>query len=96
MDIGRLDASVYPAVQNFCLAARALGLGTALTTVIRIHTAEVLEALGVPAGRDGAARFEIAALVPLGHPVGRFGVAPRRPVERVVHWDRWGNQRSSG
>ena len=45
MDIGRLDASVYPAVQNFCLAARALGLGTALTTVIRIHTAEVLELL---------------------------------------------------
>ena len=38
MDIGRLDASVYPAVQNFCLAARALGLGTTLTTVIRIHT----------------------------------------------------------
>ena len=29
MDIGRLDASVYPAVQNFCVAARSLGLGTA-------------------------------------------------------------------
>ncbi len=96
MDIGRLDASVYPAVQNFCLAARALGLGTALTTVIRIHTAEVLEALGVPAKRDGSPRFEIAALVPLGHPVGRFGVAPRRPVERAVHWNRWGEQRSPG
>lgn len=96
MDIGRLDASVYPAVQNFCLAARALGLGTALTTVIRIHTGEVLDALGVPLGRDGAPRFEIAALVPLGHPVGRFGLAPRRPVERAVHWDRWGEQRSPG
>lgn len=96
MDIGRLDASVYPAVQNFCLAARALGLGTALTTVIRIHTSEVLTALGVPLGRDGAPRFEIAALVPLGHPVGRFGIAPRRPVERAVHWDRWGEQRSPG
>jgi nitroreductase len=85
MDIGRLDASVYPAVQNFCLAARALGLGTALTTVIRIHTAEVLAALGVPDGR-----FEIAALVPLGHPAGRFGVAPRRPAESVTHWNQWG------
>ena len=40
MDIGRLDASVYPAVQNFCVAARSLGLGTTLTTVVRIHTAE--------------------------------------------------------
>jgi nitroreductase len=90
MDIGRLDASVYPAVQNFCLAARALGLGTALTTVIRIHTAEVLAALGVPEGR-----FEIAALVPLGRPAGRFGVAPRRPAATVTHWNRWGEKRTA-
>ncbi len=88
MDIGRLDASVYPAVQNFCVAARALGLGTALTTVIRIHTAEVLEALGVPADR-----YEIAALVPVGRPAGRFGVAPRKPASAVTHWNTWGERR---
>ena len=88
MDIGRLDASVYPAVQNFCVAARALGLGTALTTVIRIHTAEVLAALGVPEDR-----FEIAALVPVGHPTGSFGVAPRKPASAVTHWNRWGDKR---
>jgi nitroreductase len=88
MDIGRLDASVYPAVQNFCVAARALGLGTAVTTVIRIHTAEVLSALGVPEGR-----FEIAALTPLGYPSGRFGIAPRKPVTKVAHWNTWGNRR---
>lgn len=88
MDIGRLDASVYPAVQNFCVAARALGLGTALTTVIRIHSAELLELLGVPAGR-----FEVAALTPLGRPTGSFGVAPRKPASAVTHWDRWGVKR---
>ena len=88
MDIGRLDASVYPAVQNFCIAARALGLGTALTTVIRIHTDELLELLGVPVGR-----FEVAALTPLGHPSGRFGVAPRKPAAAVTHWDGWGAKR---
>jgi nitroreductase len=88
MDIGRLDASVYPAVQNFCVAARALGIGTALTTVIRIHTAEVLDALGVPPGR-----YEIAALVPVGRPAGRFGVAPRKPADAVTHWNRWGEKR---
>jgi nitroreductase len=88
MDIGRLDASVYPAVQNFCVAARALGLGTALTTVIRIRSAELLDLLGVPAGK-----FEVAALTPLGHPTGRFGVAPRKPVAAVTHWDRWGDKR---
>jgi len=88
MDIGRLDASVYPAVQNFCVAARSLGLGTALTTVIRIHTAEVLAALGVPEDR-----YEIAALVPVGRPAGRFGTAPRKPVEAVTHWNRFGERR---
>ena len=40
MDIGRLDASVYPAVQNFCVAARALGIGTSLTTVRRVGTTD--------------------------------------------------------
>ncbi|CAN5872964.1 nitroreductase family protein [soil metagenome] len=87
LDIGRLDASVYPAVQNFCVAARAHGLGTALTTVIRIHSAEALEALGVPADR-----FEIAALVPVGVPSGRFGVAPRRPAGKATHWNTYGNR----
>lgn len=88
LDIGRLDASVYPAVQNFCLAARSLGLGTTLTTVIRIHTAEVLAALGVPEGR-----FGIAAAVPVGYPAGRFGVAPRKPASAVTHWNNWGDKR---
>jgi len=93
MDIGRLDASVYPAVQNFCVAARSLGIGTALTTVVRIHAAEMLAALGVPDNDDGSPRYEIAACVPMGRPAGNFGVAPRKPVEAVTHWDRWGNKR---
>ena len=88
MDIGRLDASVYPSVQNFCVAARALGLGTTLTTVVRIRTADVLDLLGVPEGR-----FEIAALVPVGHPAGSFGIAPRKPAAAVTHWNRWGDKR---
>lgn len=87
LDIGRLDASVYPAVQNFCVAARSLGLGTALTTVIRVYADEVLDELGVPAGK-----YEIAALVPVGYPSGRFGVAPRKPATAVTHWDDWGNK----
>jgi nitroreductase len=88
MDIGRLDASVYPAVQNFCVAARSLGLGTALTTVIRVYGDETLDALGVPEGR-----FEIAAVVPVGHPSGNFGVAPRKPAAAVTHWNHWGDKR---
>ena len=88
LDIGRLDASVYPAVQNFCIAARSLGLGTALTTVIRVHADEVLAELGVPEGK-----YEIAALVPVGYPSGSFGVAPRKPAAAVTHWNDWGDKR---
>lgn len=88
LDIGRLDASVYPSVQNFCIAARSLGLGTALTTVIRVYANEALAELGVPGGR-----FEIAALIPVGRPAGRFGVAPRKPAEAITHWNRWGDRR---
>jgi nitroreductase len=88
LDIGRLDASVYPAVQNFCVAARSLGLGTALTTVIRVYGDEVMAELGVPEGR-----YEIAALVPVGHPTGNFGVAPRKPAPAVTHWNHWGEKR---
>lgn len=93
MDIGRLDASVYPAVQNFCLAARSLGLGTALTTVIRVYSDEVFAALGVPTKSDGRPRFEIAALVPVGYPKGNFGIAPRKPAAAVTHWNTWGEKR---
>ncbi len=89
MDIGRLDASVYPAVQNFCVAARTLGLGTALTTVVRIRTSDVVALLGIPDDR-----FEIAALVPVGYPTGHFGIAPRKPATAVTHWNVWGNKRT--
>ncbi len=94
MDIGRLDASVYPAVQNFCVAARARsGSAPRSTTVIRVRAAETLAALGVPANDDGSPRFEIAACVPMGRPVGNFGVAPRKPAAAVTHWNAFGNRR---
>ena len=87
MDVGTPYASVYPAVQNLMLAARSLGLGSALTTVFRIRHDEVREALGVPD------RYQVVAMIPIGHPVGSFGRARRRPVESVTHWNSFGNKR---
>jgi len=87
MDVGTPYASVYPALQNLMLAARALGLGSALTTVFRIRHDEVRDVLGVPD------RYQIVAMIPLGHPVGTFGRARRRPVEKVTHWNSWGDRR---
>ena len=80
-------ASIYPAVQNLMLAARALGLGTTITTLHRSHEAEVKQLLGVPDGVD------TMALIPLGYPVGKFGPTNRIPTEKVVYWDKWGQAR---
>ena len=89
IDIGTVHASVYPAVQNLLVAARALGIGGALTTVYKSREDDLRRVLGVPDG------FEVAALVPLGRPRGRFGVAPRRPAAAVTHWNRYGNKEPS-
>ncbi|HEY5578490.1 MAG TPA: nitroreductase family protein [Acidimicrobiia bacterium] len=87
IDIGPLYASVYPAVQNFMLAARSMGIGTALTTVYWSRQDELRTLCQIPD------RFEVVALVPMGHPRGKFGIAPRKPPEAVTHWDRYGNRR---
>ena len=78
-------SSIYPAVQNLLLAARALGLGTALTTVHSIFESEIKALLGIPAN------VQTAALIPLGYPSAeeRFGGSRRRPVAEVTHFDRW-------
>jgi nitroreductase len=73
-------------VQNIMLAARALGIGSCLTTIHRYRDAQVKELLGIPP------HVETAALIPLGYPRGRFGQAPRRPLGEVAFADRWGQQ----
>jgi nitroreductase len=82
-----LYASVFPAVQNILLAARALGLGATLTTLHLMFEDEIKSELGIPADT------EAAALIPIGFPVGRYGPTKRRPAEEVTFWERWGQTR---
>jgi nitroreductase len=77
-------ANVFPAVQNLLLAARALGLGAALTTVYRTHEDEVRQLLGIPDG------VETQALIPIGYPRGSFGPTMRMPAQTVTFWEKWG------
>lgn len=85
-----LGGSIYPAVQNLMLAARAIGLGTALTTLHKMHEDDVKALLGIPDD------VETMALIPVGWPQGKFGPVNRMPVEKVVYWDGWGQRRSRG
>jgi len=78
--------SIYPAVQNFLLACRAEGLGAALTTLPLWSTALARRILGLPF------TVQPCAVIPVGWPRGRYGPTTRKPVEKVVHYDRWGNR----
>ncbi|MBA2283775.1 MAG: nitroreductase family protein [Actinomycetota bacterium] len=88
LDIGHPCASVYPAVQNLLVAARALGIGGTLTTVARVEHDDLRSAAGIPD------RYGLAALVPLGRPRGEFSQPVRRPVDAVTHWNAWGEKRA--
>jgi nitroreductase len=77
-------ASIYPAVQNICLAARNFGLGTTITTIHRYRHEEIRRLLQMPS------EAEIAAIIPLGYPAGTFGSGPRRPVSEVTYLEKWG------
>jgi nitroreductase len=78
-------ASIFPAVQNLMLAARALGLGTTLTTLHVAFEAELRALLAIPPA------VHVAAVVPLGFPRDRFGPTTRKPVAEVTFADRWGS-----
>lgn len=80
--------SVFPGVQNLFLAARALGLGTTLTTVHRLQENEVRAVLDIPED------VQTWAMIPVGYPLGRWGEAKRRPVEETTYWDGWRVTRS--
>jgi len=77
-------SSIYPAVQNMLLAARALGLGSTLTTRHISYEKEVDTAMGIPPG------FHSYAILPIGYPMGRFGSVGRGPLADVVYLDEWG------
>ena len=83
----RAGSSVFPAVQNLMLAARALGLGTTLTTIHLGDEDGVREILSIPR------EVQTFAIIPVGYPLGRWGEARRRPVSEVTYWDGWAQTR---
>ena len=82
----RSGGSIFPAVWNAMLAARAEGIGSAITSLLLFEIERTFEILGVPADEG----WNFACLVPMGYPTGRWGVAPRRPVHEVSYKNQWG------
>jgi nitroreductase len=81
-----IPASIFPAVQNLLLAANAVGLGAALTTLPTTFAVELRELLALPD------HVHPLAVVPVGHPARALGPPRREPVSDHAHRDRYGRR----
>ncbi len=77
--------SVFPAVQNLMLAAGALGLGTALTTIAVGFGDELRTIVGFPD------HVRPMAVIPIGHPARPLGPPRRDSFATRSHRERYGS-----
>ena len=83
-----LMGSIMPAVWSFQLALRSRALGSCLTTLHLSKEAEAAELLGIPEG------IMQVGLLPVAYTIGtEFKPANRPPLDDVLHWDGWGDER---
>ncbi|MDG4669221.1 nitroreductase family protein [Mycobacterium sp. 236(2023)] len=75
--------SIFPAVQNFLLAARAQGLGAAITLWHGHCDAELRTSIGIPDD------WKIATLLTVGWPQGGHHPVRRKPLSHAAVLDRW-------
>jgi len=80
------ETTTFPCLWNLCLAARAEGLGTTITTLLKLQKQRVEDLLGMP--RDKI--WGMHGMVPIGFPTGNWGVPNRRPAEEAVFAETWG------
>lgn len=76
-------SSIYMAVQNLMLSARAMGLGTVMTTAHVLVDGALREACHLPDD------LHPAALIPIGYPDANFGPTTRKPVDEIIKWNTW-------
>jgi nitroreductase len=79
-----VPSSVFPAIQNLLLAATALGLGSALTTITTVAAAELSALVGLPE------HVVPVAVIPLGYPAKKLGPPRRDPFAEHTHRDTYG------
>ena len=76
-------SALYPAAQNLIVGARSLGLGTTFTTFHMFMESELRELLGIPK------EIKFGVVIPIGWPQNDFVKVKRKPISKVIHWDKW-------
>ncbi|MGB0998088.1 MAG: nitroreductase family protein [Pseudomonadales bacterium] len=77
------NGSIWPGIQNLLLAARALQLGAAPTTLALLDQNAVAKVLNLP---ETMATY---CLIPVGYPLGNFGPVTRKPLSEIMRYDQW-------
>ena len=84
-DLAWFYGSIIQAGWSFQLAARARGLGSVWTTHHLDYEREAADVLGIPFDE-----VTQVALIPVAYTIGTdFKPAARKPLDTMVHWDRW-------
>ena len=77
--------SIIPIAWSFQLALRSRGLGSVHATAIVYHAQPLAQILELPEGTHPILMIPVAYTDNL-----EFKVAPRRPLEEILRWERWG------
>ena len=72
------------ATQNILVAANAYGLGTCwIAGDKKPYCETVRELLKVPEG------YKLISIISLGHPEGEVNAVSKKPVNELIHWNRY-------
>lgn len=79
-----IGSSMFPAIQNLLLAATALGLGSALTTIATSFHEPLSALLALPE------TLRVVAIIPIGWPARVLGPPHRDPASTHTHRETYG------
>ena len=82
-NFGATYGSIFPAIELLMLSARALAIGTAMTTMLSSREAQTKALLGVPD------QYQVITLIPMGYPADAFKRPFRKPVWPRIHVETW-------
>ncbi len=72
------------ATENMMIGAASLGIGSCwVAGDKKSYCEKILKCLEVPPG------YKLVSIIPIGYPAKRQNPTPKRPLEEVLHWEKF-------
>ena len=72
------------ATENIMIGAASFGIGSCwVAGDKKSYSEKILKCVKVPAG------YKLVSIIPLGYPAKRESPTPKRPLESVLHWEKF-------